>query len=154
MKTSLDSNKITLDAPEGFAPITEEELAKMGVNTKSEGMYLRNTDIHMMVSVIWKKVPLLLSWVPLMQVTNNTARQIQSKNPGVKNVNFIEKQVGGEKAYGFRYDYIAQDIPHKAEYVLIKRNKKFYSFLCNIREENFDTCYSIFDEMLRSVKFN
>ena len=123
------TNELSCSVPEGFRLFSEDELDNFFTEKKGVGFALRNEEKHAIIAVYALKLNFLIK-----HFTDDRAMMKGSKNKIERslednNYEFVEEfteERFRKKLYGFKYRYVVDDIPHDAEYLLLKGIKYYY----------------------------
>ena len=123
------TNELVCLIPEGFRPFTEDELDKFFVEKKGVGFALRNEEKHAIIAVYALKMNFLVKHFAddhaMMTGSLNKIERSLTDNDFEFVEEFSEERFR-KTLYGFRYRYVVDDIPHDAEYLLLKGIKYYY----------------------------
>lgn len=154
--TQIKINELNITYPESFHEMDETEKAGLNFFKEGPGVCLSAPELHILVSIGWKKSGLASLMVSEKEAAENGEKQISkamSAN-GYQLEKFTEYTPGGKTAYGYRYTYKAQDIGMTGETAVMKYNKVFYYLNFYARTEFLPESLKIWKEMLDSVHFD
>lgn len=134
---------ITLQFDEGFHVMNEEEKRNLPSLGEGPSDALIDPQRHIIISLGWKKMPFLISLLfsakDAMQAVKKSIRK-PMKAFGYCNEKDLSRNIAGEAAEGFCYEYEAQGIGMFGEtYVVKHENELFYLHFYTwaaLREEN------------------
>ena len=140
--------------PEGFHLMEKEELSKY--NSVGEGPLegLCDPERHVIISLGWRHVGGLIS---MLTSPKDIARGMQKQiGRAMKSYDFrpdgsLSRNVGGETAMGFVYEYEVQGIDMHGESSVLKHGKDLFYFHIYTRTESKDENLKMWDEMLSSA---
>ena len=106
------NNEWTMEFPEGFRVLTDEERRSMNFIENGPGVCLSDPDRHIKVSISWKKTRLLAALADPKDAVKTMEAKISRpmQQFGYKQDGFFERPVGGKSFSGSRYSYTAQGI--------------------------------------------
>ena len=104
------NSRFQLVCPEGFRPMTRDERAELRIAEDGDIRCLTNEAEHMVVSIGWKEVSVGVNLVlrlikPVKSVEAGVNRAMAPY--GFRRETSLDRQIGGQKAEGFRYAYTA-----------------------------------------------
>lgn len=157
MQEIILNNEFKLSVPDGFHVLSEEEKAGMRLLEEGPFVGLSNPDRHIMATIGWKKAPgfssLLLSSKDLIKNTEKTVRKSMSPF-GYRCRGFEKKQIAGNEADSFLYEYTAQQVDMLAETCVMKVDKIIYYFNFYGRAALEQESLSAWNEILGSMQKN
>ena len=147
----------TLQIPDGFEVLTEEDLGKMYRNIgDSFGWGVRDTENHVIITVLWKQYPALLSRMLDLKAIVKKNEQLTGKAHAAHGYRFLEffsMQAGDEKAEGYRFSYDKEGMTQVCSNCLIKDGRTIYAFMCVGREENMDADKETFRQIMETLEY-
>jgi len=147
----------TLQIPDGFEVLTEEDLGKMYRNIgDSFGWGVRDTENHVIITVLWKQYPALLSRMLDLKAIVKKNEQLTGKAHAAHGYRFLEffsMQAGDEKAEGYRFSYDKEGMTQVCSNYLIKDGRTIYAFMCVGREENMDADKETFRRIMETLEY-
>jgi len=152
MSEQIHCEGICFDLPDGFKRLTKDEAKAMGAKGNGDSLIFRDKERHLLLEVASKKLNLLSKAVSLQSVVNTTAKTHLEAIPTAENMTDITGTVSGVEAGGFQYDYTAQGILHRTEYICFKHDKQLYAILFTSRRDDFDACAGLREEIKDSVR--
>ena len=157
MSKAQINDLISVEIPEGFHTMSEEELrqAYSDENPNRWGMW--NKQRHAIVTVMWKEYPWLMKLLmPGLKAICRNNEQLISKGYANNNYacgGFFSAEVDGEKAEGYRFNYRVGDEERSAETLLFRDDRTIYSLTCYGRSENREADRELFDGIIAGIKF-
>ena len=115
---------------------------------------IRHAERHIILSFAWNKVNMLLSILADQQsVLNNMEKKLRGNLKEFRKTSDIAMNVGGVKAKGFTFEYIAQDadIAQAGNILSFKLGKYFYIVQFAAHKEDESEARKIWDEILSSL---
>ena len=149
------NSELTFDIPEGFRVLTADELQQYATPAGAPNWCASDPDRHMMFSVSWKKsllAGLLLNTKEVVKKMEQNINRMMASY-GYKQHGFVEEDLNGVTAYGFRYTYTSKDTAMAAQTIGLKKGSTFYYIHCYMREELLEESRPVLDGILRSVKW-
>lgn len=157
------SNYITLNEtlkiyyPEGFHIMDENE--RRNLNSLGDGPVecLSDPERHVVISTGWKSVGRLLG---MMFGAKDAAKSAEGQVRRAMKVynyrrnGFFTREVGGEKAEGYSYEYDAQGVHMYGETCVVKHGTEFYYLHLYTRIASKDENLEMWDGMLVSAVWN
>ena len=147
----------TLQIPDGFEVLTEEDLGKMYRNIgDSFGWGVRDTENHVIITVLWKQYPALLSRMLDLKAIVKKNEQLTGKAHAAHGYRFLEffsMQAGDEKAEGYRFSYDKEGMTQVCSNYLIKDGRTIYAFMCVGREENMDADKETLRRIMETLEY-
>ena len=132
LKYSIEINhELRVFYPEGFRMMEQGERAKFNQPYEGPGECLSDPERHILISIGYQQPPkLALMLLNSKDLVKNMEPKIRKPMQpyGYKLLDFCNQAVGGEKAYGFAYEYEAQGIGMYAESYALKKGKTVYYF--------------------------
>lgn len=149
------NDAFTMAVPEGFQRMSPEELKKLyrGENPDQWGIW--DKDRHVMITVLWKHYPALLSALADLKAVARRNQQLTEKGyagHGYRPEGFFSMKTGDVQLEGYHFSYRVGSISQCAETVLMKHRRTIYSITCAGREENADADSSTFRKALESLR--
>ena len=129
------NNEWTLQFPDGFHVMDEEERRGLNFIEKGPGECLKDPDRHIIVSISWKKAGLFTALAdPADAIKAMETKVSKTMQPyGYKPDGFSERSSGGRSFSGFRYTYSVQGTGMTGESCIGKNGKVFYYLHCYYR---------------------
>ena len=122
------NQQLTISFPEGFRVMDEAERSKLNVLGKGPGECITDPERHVVMSFGWKAVGLAALLLSAKDAAGKAESDIckAMSGYGYHLGGFLSREVGGEKAEGFAFDYEAQGIRMYAESFVVKYKKVLY----------------------------
>ena len=122
------NNEWTMEFPEGFRVLTDEERQSMNFIENGPGVCLSDPDCHITISISWKKTGLLAALADPKDAIKTMEAKISRpmQQFGYRRGGFFERQIGGKSFSGFQYSYTAQNTDMTGESLIGKSGKVFY----------------------------
>lgn len=157
MRRENINEAFTLQIPDGFEVLTEDDLRKMYRNVGDPFRWgIRDTENHVIITALWKQYPALLSWMLDLKAIVKKNEQLTGKAHAAHGYRFLEffsMQAGDEKAEGYRFFYDKEGITQACSNCLIKDGRTVYAFICVGREENMDTDRETFSRIMETLEY-
>ena len=154
MKTALINNELSLSYPDSFQVMNEDDMRKAFQDDNPCRFCIRDTDRHLLVSVLWHKSGRLLSAIAdPKSVAQGTDAKLKKalKNSRYQNTGYFQRELCGKKTTGFTYEYVVSDIPMSSEVVVLKHKEVCYTIYWYARKSNPASDHQIFEDILQSV---
>ena len=130
--------RFTLICPEGFRPVTKEERDRFHMPESDDSLGLIREDDRIVASMGWKDIGafagILLHIIsPAASMEASVSRDMAGY--GYRKEKRLNREIGGQKAEGFRYAYIAGDNPMVGESYVIRSGRTLTFFHVYLPEE-------------------
>ena len=152
---TINNQAFSIRVPDGFEPMTAEELEKLYRDENPDRWGVWNRERHVMLTVLWKRYPVLVGALADVKAIARRNQQLTEKGyaghdfrPG----GFFSMQADGLPLEGYRFSYRIGDVVQNAETVLMKKQKTIYNITCTGREENADENAETFREIIGSLR--
>lgn len=156
MSRQTINDTFTLQIPDRFEVLTEEELRKMYRNAGDPFQWgVRDAENHVIIVALWKKYPVLLSWMLDLKAIAKKNEELTRKaheGHGYRFLEFFSMQAGNEKAEGYRFTYDKEGVAQTASNFLIKDGRTIYAFICVGREENQDADWDMIKQVMGTLE--
>ena len=156
MNNTLSVNeKLVLCYPDGFHEMDENEKGALQF-FGGDGKCIKDPERHILITIGVKTLGAISS---LLINAEEAAKKAESsvRKPmeqfGYIRGGFITKDIGGEKAEGFCYEYKSQGINMSGETFCVKQGKTLYYFNIYFRSDLKDESEKIIYEIISSVRF-
>ena len=132
------NKRFALTCPEGFRPVTSGEKDRFHMPEDDDSLGLIWEEGRTMASVGWKEVNALAGL--LLHIISPVASMEASVAQGMTGYGFrketrLSREIGGQKAEGFRYTYTAGDNPMVGESYVIRSGRTLTFFHVYLPEE-------------------
>lgn len=158
MNTISIYDGLTVDYPDGFEVMTPEELKQFYLDDNPNRFGLWDKERHTVFVVYYHSYKGVLFFVPLPsnkalleRVEKEAAKAYRPYD--YRLYGFYEKDVAGEKAYGYSYEYTLKGVNQIGDTVLFKKNEVTYTVYCYVRKENAEEMRPVYEEMVSSLRF-
>ena len=147
-------DKLTLSFPDGFHVMDDAEKSGMQFYGGNPGKCLSNPECHVMISIGRKSIGGLSA---LLINTKDAAKRMEARirKPmqayGYRLNGFAAKNVGGEQAEGFGYEYESQGIDMYGESCVIRHDRTLYYLNFYARRELMSKSLDARNEILASA---
>ena len=153
MSTVRIGNKFQLVCPEGFRPMTKHERTELRIAEDGDILCLSSEDGTMAVSIGWKEIGvsagLLLHLIkPVKSVEASVARSMAPY--GFQRETYLDRQIGGQNAEGFRYTYTA-GVPMVGETYVIWQTRSLTFFHLYLNAANREEGLAQWNRLLDAV---
>ena len=132
MQSVVLNEEYVMTYPEGFHVMDEEERGKLNLLVEDgEWIGLFDPERAILVSLGWKKAPgLALKLLSNKDLAKDMEKRIRKpmQSLGYVKEGFAEKNIAGEKAWGFSYTYKTQGPDMYAQSYVFKHEKTIYYF--------------------------
>lgn len=145
----------TLTCPEGFRPVTREEKDRFHMPEGGDSLGLIWEEGRTVVSVAWKQVNALAGLLLhlLSPVTSMEASIAQGMaGYGFQKETGLSRQIGGQKAEGFRYTYTAGDNPMVGESYVVRQGRSLTFFHLYLPQELREQGLARWKELLDAIQ--
>ena len=146
---------LSIEYPDSFRPMTDEELRKVYRCERPKPWGVWDKENHVMLLVLWKDYPLLLAKLAdLKTATKASARQNRKGYAGLDFLfeDFFSSTVADRPAEGYTFTYNVSDVRQRVETIQFKAGKSMYG-ICTIgRAENRDQDHELFTKVLNSIR--
>ncbi len=154
MNNAKINNEIDLAYPDGFRPMSEEEMTRyFGSPENRWGVY--DPDKHIILSVSWTKAGFLQTFTDAESVLIGIESRLCRNLLNYQKVTSYKQKLGKQKAEAIRFEYRVNDarIVQVGDVVVVKYKKKFYVIHYIIRKATATRDLPVFKEVLDSVSF-
>ena len=155
MKTEGIHEVLSIEYPDTFHPMTDEELRQVYRCEHPKPWGVWDKENHVMLLVLWKDYPhLLAKFTDLHTACKANARQNRKGYAGLDFLfeDFFSSTVACKPAEGYIFTYSVSGVRQRVETVLFKEGKTMYG-ICTIgRAENRDKDHELFTKVLNSVR--
>ena len=154
MSELVINNELTMDCPEGFHVLSEEERRSMKTLKEGEWTGMSDPDRHIIVSAGWEKPALITAVLNAHDLADICEKRIRKalQPMGYKLESRHDRTVAGEKASGIRYGYTVQDTGMCADSYAFRHGKYIYYFHFYYREALKEESLPAVEALLDSVK--
>lgn len=157
MERQTINDIFTLQIPDGFEVLTEEDLRSMYINVGDPFNWgVRDMERHASIVAIWKKYPALLSWTldlkAIVKKNEQMTGQVHAAH-GYRFLEFFSMQAGEENAEGYRFCYDKEGTAMVCSNYLIKEGRTIYAFMCVGWEENMDADKETFNRIMETLEY-
>ena len=133
------SDRFQLVCPEGFRLLTEQERARLRVAAAGDFLCMTSEEEHMTVSIGWKDIGAAANLIlrvipPVKSVEASVARSMDAY--GFTLETYLSRQIGGQRAEGFRYAYTAEDTAMIGETYVVRQTRSLTFFHMYLRAAN------------------
>ena len=157
METVLVNGEISMNCPDGFQIMSEEELTALYTNYGPARWGAWNKESRVILAVEWeRRMSLLLRFTDSKRIAENNEKLMRRayRDYGYVPGGFFSRKVGGLDATGYRFTYRLGDVSQSAESVLLKLERRIYRFSCVGRTEDEAENRKLFGEILDSVEID
>ena len=157
MNKELVNQALSIPVPDGFRPMSGEELRQAYGNDDPNRRGLWNRESHVIIAVLWKEYPALLRFMLRdLKAVCRKNEQLHSREYAGHDYHcggFFSQTVGGQPAEGYRFTYSAGGAAQSAETVLVRQGGTVYSITCAGRTENRESDHALFAGILEGISF-
>ena len=146
---------LSMSCPEGFSPMSAEELERVYTSRDPNRAGMWDRQRHVMVTALWQRYNPLLAWLADMKALAKRNEQLTRKGyqgHGYRLDGFFSRTVCGMAAEGYRFTCRLQDADQEIETVLVKKGSVVYSLNCIGRTENHDANQALFNAILDGME--
>ncbi len=154
MLTDKINNEINLTYPDGFRPMSEEEMTRyFGSPENRWGVY--DPDRHILLSVSWSKIGFFQKLTDAEGLMIDIESRLRRNLLNYQKVTSYKMKLGKQKAEGVRFEYRVNDarIVQVGDVVAFKYKKKFYVIHFVTRKATAGADRQALKETLDSVSF-
>ena len=150
------NNALILSYPDGFHVMDEREREKLIIMGNGPWQGLSDPERHIIITVGWKALGGLSA---MLVSAKDAVKSMEAKieKPmrafGYRPCGNLSKDVDGERAEGFCYEYEAQGVGMYAESYVLKRDKVFYYLHFYARTELKAGSLDIWNDILTSARW-
>ena len=142
--------------PEGFKEADEAMKQQMNTPWGAPQYLLQDADRHMIISLASKQTSGFTALLAgnVEEVVRNMEPKVAKamKSFGYQQGSFLQKTVADTEAYGFSYEYTAQNIGMSSETYMMKNEKTYYYFHVYYRTELRDESLPVWNEILAGMR--
>ena len=147
--------RFTLTCPEGFRPVTKEERDRFHMPESDDSLGLIREDDRIVASMGWKEVSafagvLLHIISPAASVEASVSRDMAGY--GYRKEKSLSREIGDQKAEGFRYTYTAGDNFMVGESYVIRSGRSLTFFHVYLPDELREQGLARWNELLDAVE--
>ena len=157
MKNTITINhELGISYPDGFHVMDPGERQRLRVLEDGPVKCLSDPERHIMISIGYKQPPkLALMMLNAKDIAKNAEKKIRkAMQPfGYRPAGFTDRSMGGEKAYGFAYEYEAQGTGMYAETFALKKGKTVYYLHFYARKALQEESAALWKEICDSMYF-
>lgn len=157
MQEILLNEELRLTYPEQFHVMDEEERRQLNFYADGPGACLSDPERHLMVSIGWKKINGLAAMlISEKDIARNMEMQVRTpmQQREYKMQGFVSTEAGGKKAEGFNYAYSVDGKGMAAQSLVAKNKKTIYYLHFYARTETFEEGRPVWEEILRTARWN
>lgn len=155
MESITLNDELTLTYPEGFRVLTQDEMDSMQFLEKGPGTCLSDPERHILISVGWKRpgvlAGLMLNAGDLAKNSEKTIRKAM-QNMGYRCRGFEKREIAGNRAEGFGFEYSAQGVEMLGETYVMKIGKTIYYLNFYTRRECETETAAVWEQILETIK--
>ncbi|MCR5795845.1 MAG: hypothetical protein K6G61_10935 [Solobacterium sp.] len=154
MSELIINNELTMDCPEGFHVLSDEERSRMNMLREGEWTGMSDPERHIIASAGWEKPAFISVIMGANDIADVCEKRIRKalQPMGYKLESREERTIAGEKAAGICYGYTVQDTGMCAKTYAFRRGKYVYYFHFYYREALKEESLPVLEALLASVK--
>ena len=155
MSKQVVNGSFSLEIPDAFQPMSREELRMFYREEDMNQWGVWDREHHVLITVLWKQYPLLLSWLADLKAMAKRNQQLVSRGYEGHDYclsEYLSIQAGKVQTEGYRFTFRQGEISQAAETFLFKTGKLVYSISCIGREENREADQVLFHKVLDSLR--
>jgi hypothetical protein len=152
----LINNEMNFPVPEGFAVLSEEELAKLKPAEGTVEFAVRNEPQHILMNVAHRTINgLFAKIVDLRDAVRNQEKSIAKLSSALNYscIGFNDYSIGGHEAKGFTYTYDVQGIEMQATSIITSNGKTFYYIYAYYRKANAEESLKTVNSILEGISW-
>ncbi|MDO5133853.1 MAG: hypothetical protein Q4D81_12885 [Eubacteriales bacterium] len=155
METSLLNNELMITVPDGFHVMDDEELGRLNSFGEKPGWSIADPDRHITISIAWKKNAMASFLLNPREIAKKMEMSLQKIMApyGYELQMFVQENLGGVEAPGFRYAYSVQETGMIGESLSMKKGKTFYYVHCYLRRELLEESIPVLQEIFESCRW-
>ena len=152
MNSMIVNEELTMNVPEGFHIMTEEELAQLKYFDKPMWL-ITDPDRHIIFTISWRKSGLAALLLKPKEVIKKMEPQLRKvmKPYDYRFQDYLETDMGGQQAEGFLYAYKSKEIDMCGVAFSVKKGKVFYYIYCYMREELLGKSRPVLEEIMQGA---
>ena len=150
------NEEMRIPLPDGFHVMTDEERNAISKGQKAPAWVMADEEKHFMFSVSWKDIPSFASFLlGTKDIAKNMMKRYRDAAEGAGyTFGEIRKfMIGGEKAYGYPFNYETEGIAMCGDSIVIKKGKTCYFFHTYYREATKEESEKLLEEIYGSISF-
>ena len=154
MSTVQLNKELNLTYPDSFVELTQEDLKKHKFFEEAPGFCIQDAERHIMISVSWRQAnPFVAMLAGSADIAKNMEAKIRKPMGkfGYHLEGFMNREIGGKTADGYRYTYKVQDIGMMGESLSVKSGSKFDYIQSDRRQELREESLSVLDGIFETV---
>ena len=151
------NNTLQVFYPDGFHVMDEAERSKLKSLGGGPVECLSDPERHILISTGWKSLGMLTGMLfGAKDAAESAEAQVRKamKGNGYRSNGFFTKEVGGEEARGYCYEYEAEGMVMYGETCVVKRGKELYFLHFYTRVAMKDENLEMWNGMLASAAWN
>ena len=156
MTSTVINGEMRIPLPEGFHVMSDEEIISISKGQTAPAWVMKNNDTHFMFSVSWKAIPALAAFLmgaKDMAKTMHKRFGAAAGDAGYTIGEIREIMIGGVKAYGYPYSFVADGIAMCGDSIVVKKKKTYYFFHTYYREEMKEENEALLEEIYSEINF-
>ena len=152
MNSLIVNEELTMNVPEGFHIMTEEEMAQLKYFDKPMWL-ITDPDRHMIFTVSWRKSGLAALLLKPKDIIKKMEPQLRKamKPYDYGFQSYLQADMGGLPAEGFLYAYKSKKLDMCGAAFSVKKGKTFYYIYCYMREEFLGESRLVLEEIMQGV---
>lgn len=147
------NQELIVSFPEGFREYDEAELKGYSFPWGMPGLCMENKERRIIFSAAWKNAWIASFILSERDVAENNEKMLRKEMEPLEyhREGFLERELAGRKAYGFRYSYKAQNVDMTGDVYVIKIKKTFYHIYFYTRSSMLEENLPVFEKILSSI---
>ena len=149
--------KMSVVLTEGFRVMDEEEKKQLNFYGEAADLCLKDEEKHILMCMASKKVnPLAILIINEKDLIRQTEKVMAGamKPYGYGFKEYLSRDIGGRKAQGYLYDYLAEDIEMSGETFCLKKDKAIYYIYAYFRRSLEDESLKAIDVLLDQISWD
>ncbi len=153
MENAKINNELTLQYPDGFHEMTEEDLKKYFV-TDGNRWGIHDPERHVVISVAWTRSTFLSYLTDAKSVVGGSERCMKSNLKSYQRIGKLSTEIASKKASGIAFQYHPTDanIIQYSEMLAFRQKNMFYVIVYLTHKDKNSDCHPLFDDLLKSIQ--
>ena len=157
MRAYIDGDKLEVELLEGFSVMAHEELQVMYGMEYADMWGARDELRHAVLAVIWKDSG---EFITKLASEKSLAKRVEKalskryRSSGYRRADFFESRIAEKTAYGFRYTFQPEGIPHECEVSVFKNGARCYTLYYYTRQATAQDNRPVYEGVLASLELS
>lgn len=156
MTNDIINNELEISWPEGFHRMSERELRKAFKDNNPNRWGIMDEQRHMMITVLWNRTNMLSAMtVGPKTVAYSVEHKIKTSfdKSSYHFKSYFPKKVSGRNAYGFRYEYMMDNVVQLGEVLVTQNVNCYYTIYTYALKVNKQDARKVIDSIFKSLKY-